>query len=74
MVRDFKIDPDGVYDDAALVLGLGVTYSTLARARRAGQLRSTRKGKRTLYRGQWVIDWLEDGGCRASRKEASHVE
>lgn len=58
----FRIEPEAVYDDAALVLGLGVTYAALARSRRAGTLRASRKGRRTLYRGQWVLDWLDAGG------------
>lgn len=61
MSEAFRIDPDGIYDDAALVLGLGVAHGTLRRARRAEHLRSTRKGHRVLYRGQWIIDWLEQG-------------
>ena len=59
MGEAFRIDPGAIYDDAALVLGLGLTQAALARARRAGHLRSTRKGRRVLYRGRWVIDWLE---------------
>ncbi len=59
MAKNFVLDPDAIYDDAALVLGLGLTFTTLARARRAGHLRYARKGKRVLYRGQWIIDWLE---------------
>ena len=63
MGEAFRIDPEAIYDDAALVLGLGVAQATLGRARRAGHLRSTRKGRRVLYRGHWVLDWLErDGG------------
>lgn len=59
MGETFRIDPAGIYDDSALVLGLGITQATLARARRAGELRFARKGKRTLYRGEWVLTWLE---------------
>ena len=63
MGETFRIDPAGIYDDSALVLGLGLTHAALARARRAGELRFSRKGMRTLYRGQWILDWLEaDGG------------
>lgn len=59
MAETFAIDPDAIYDDGTLVLALGLTFATLGRARRAGELRYTRKGKRVLYRGQWLIDWLE---------------
>jgi hypothetical protein len=53
--------------------GLGVAKMTLEKARRSGQLRSTRKGHRMLYRGQWVIDWLEGrgGGEKARTQDVS---
>ncbi len=59
MGEAFRIDPEAIYDDGALVVGLGVTQATLGRARRDGHLRSTRKGKRVLHLGRWVLDWLE---------------
>ena len=49
MALDFSIVPDGVYDDGALVLGLGVTHAALAQARREGELRYTRKGRRRTW-------------------------
>ncbi len=59
MASTLTIEPNAIYDDGALVLGLSLTHAALARARRAGELRFARKGKRVLYRGQWIIDWLE---------------
>ncbi|MHC4619734.1 MAG: hypothetical protein ACYTEQ_18465 [Planctomycetota bacterium] len=59
MPQAFIVDPKAVYDNGDLLLGLGVTSSALAQARKAKQLRFARKGKRVLYRGQWVIDWLD---------------
>ncbi len=53
-----RIDPDGIYDDLALYQALSISTATLARARRDGSLRYTRKGNRTLYLGRWVMDWL----------------
>lgn len=53
------IDPDGIYDDGLLCGALGVSAQTLARARHDGQLRFSRKGKRILYLGRWVLDWLQ---------------
>jgi hypothetical protein len=53
-----RIASDGVYDDASLYAALEVSASTLANARRDGRLRYTKKGKRILYMGQWVLDWL----------------
>jgi hypothetical protein len=58
MMAPCRIDPHGVYDDGAVLLGLGIPTATLARARRAGRLRYTRQGKRVLYLGQWLLDWL----------------
>ena len=59
MQQQVSIAPDGVYDDGALFLALGLTPATLAQARRAGQLRFSRKGKRTLYLGRWILDWIK---------------
>ena len=57
--RPIVIEPTGVYTDGDLVLGLDLTHATLARARRDGDLRYTRKGKRVLYLGRWLLTWLE---------------
>lgn len=75
-----KIDPDAIYDDATLVLRLGFTTSALSRERRAGRLRYSRRGGRTLYRGEWILQWLvreeADGQpsatARTSDKEVTH--
>jgi hypothetical protein len=53
-----KLDPAGIYDDALLYAALEVSAATLARARRDGRLQYTRQGKRILYLGQWIMDWL----------------
>jgi hypothetical protein len=52
------IDPRGIYDDSLLWAILALNSRTLADARRAGELRFTRKGQRRFYLGQWVLDWL----------------
>jgi hypothetical protein len=54
----YRIDPDQWYDTGAIVLTLDIPSSTIARARRMGQLRYTRKGHRVLYLGRWLLDWL----------------
>jgi hypothetical protein len=58
MHEGYSIDPNHVYDDGSLYMTLGLTPATLAQARRSGELKFTRKGKRTLYLGQWVLDWI----------------
>ena len=54
-----RLDPRGVYDDGTLHVYLGLSPASLADARRRGELRHTRKGKRIIYLGQWILDWLE---------------
>lgn len=65
--RPLVIEPTAVYTDGDLVLGLNLTHATLARARRDGGLRYTRKGKRVLYLGRWLLAWLERAEDRNSR-------
>jgi hypothetical protein len=55
---EFRIDPDALYDEGALILAMDLSSATLARARRTGALRFTRKGHRTFYLGRWLLDWL----------------
>jgi hypothetical protein len=64
-----SIIPTGIYDDTALYEVLGITGPALARARRDGELKYTRKGNRTLYLGEWVLAWLT--GEAAPRKGAT---
>ena len=59
MSDPFIIQPDAVYSDGEVRLALGVTSSALVRARRELRLRFTRQGNSILYRGQWLLDWLE---------------
>jgi hypothetical protein len=52
------IEPNGVYDDDLLCSALEIGSQTLADARRSGALRYTRKGRRVLYVGVWILAWL----------------
>jgi hypothetical protein len=65
------IDPNGFYDDDLLYCALELSSQTLTRARLAGELRFVRKGKRILYLGQWVIDWLTRDASLAEVSNAS---
>jgi hypothetical protein len=58
MTGAVHIEPEAVYDDGSLYMVLGISPSTLARARREGRLKHTRKGKRVFYLGKWVAEWL----------------
>lgn len=66
MIEGFPIDPKAVYDDSALSVGLGVSGESLGRARQSGDLRHVRQGRRILYLGQWILDWLEQDAKGAS--------
>lgn len=59
MTEPVLIDPEALYDDGALRQALGLTSAAMTAARRSGALRFTRKGKRTFYRGAWILAWLE---------------
>jgi hypothetical protein len=59
MIEPISIEPEALYDDGALRQALGLTPACLAAARRAGSLRHARQGKRMLYKGAWVLAWLE---------------
>jgi hypothetical protein len=65
------IQPDAYYDDWMLSEALGLPLGTIATARRTGALLHTQKGKRTLYRGSWVLSWLDSP---ATRKNATSGE
>jgi hypothetical protein len=58
------IQADAFYDDWTLSDALGVPLGTLGGARRSGSLRFTRKGKRILYKGSWVLDWLDSSAVQ----------
>jgi hypothetical protein len=53
------IELEALCDDGALRQALGVTAATLSAARRGGTLRHVRKGHRILYKGAWVLAWIE---------------
>ncbi len=71
MIEPVLIEPEALYDDGALRQALGLTPTTLAAARRAGKLRFTRQGKRTFYKGQWVLAWLESQTATEANREPS---
>ena len=70
MANSLLLEPNRIYDVGAIVLALDVPSSSIDRARRAGSLRSARVGRRVLFRGQWLLDWLERNAGE-SRVEAT---
>ena len=59
MIEPVVIEELAVYDNIGLEHALGVSGANLKRARTAGTLRHTIQGKRILYLGRWILDWLE---------------
>lgn len=59
LLEPARIDPDGIYHDGQARLLLDLPGSTLARARREGTLKYSRRGGRILYQGAWLLAWLD---------------
>lgn len=64
------IQPNAVYEDGDIRLALGLTSTAMAKARRTGVLRFARQGNRTLYRGEWLLAWLDTVSARAEVQHA----
>jgi hypothetical protein len=69
MTSPVEVSPNAIYDDGALYLQVGIAPNATAKARREGKLRYLRVGRRVLYLGQWLLDWL-DSAERVERRSA----
>jgi hypothetical protein len=58
MPDTITIHQTGIYTTDDLCEMLDVSPQTMADARRSGTLRATRKGRRLIYLGEWVLAWL----------------
>ena len=67
MPEPFPIIDRAIYDDKTLNEQAGIDYGTLKKARKAGDIRYATLGKRHVYLGFWIFDWLS----RISVAEAS---
>jgi hypothetical protein len=67
MHKPITVEPTALYDDGSLHILLGLTPTSLAKARQAGTLRYSRKGNRILYLGRWVLEWITVDGTAAKR-------
>jgi hypothetical protein len=61
------IQPTGIYSTDDVCAMLDVSPDTLTAARRSGELRGVRKGRRVIYLGEWLLAWL-----RREQQEAAH--
>jgi hypothetical protein len=73
MIVPARLDPEAVHDDSSLYQVFGLTPTALASARRAGTLRFARSGKRILYLGSWVRDWLERTAAQPVTSQTEEV-
>jgi len=55
------LQPTQWYSDRDLFLAMDIPRQTQAKARAAGRLRYVQTGNTFQYKGQWVLDWLEEG-------------
>lgn len=72
-----RIEPAAVYREGQLRLLLGLSESDLRKARHSKHLRFTSQGRTRLYRGQWVLDWIDSAslnGPEQPRAEAACEE
>jgi len=55
------LHPDAVFSLEQARRALGMEKSTLAREIRLGRLRVSKRGKRYLFLGSWLREWIADG-------------
>lgn len=52
------IHPTAIYSSDDVCAMLDVSPQALTVARRSGELKSARKGRRVVYLGEWLLEWL----------------
>ena len=58
MPQATQIDSESWYGEGDLTRLLELPPTTMPRCRRAGQIRFAKRGRKTFYLGQWIVDWL----------------
>ncbi len=66
-----KLDPDAVYCQSEICEALGITARRLGNAAVAGEVRFAALGSQRMFRGQWIIDWIE-GRTPSSPEDAKN--
>jgi hypothetical protein len=74
MTEPCLILPDAILDDGVLRHLLDIHPDQIARARRSGELKYSRRGGRFFYVGQWVLDWLAGGVDQVAPGERQEAE
>lgn len=68
-----KLDPDAFYDADSVRNLLEVTSHTIGKACRSGDLRCSEQCGRKMFRGKWLIDWIEGRGDQRREGEVQHA-
>lgn len=72
-----RFEAGSIYDESAVRTALGLTEHALRRGRSREGLRSSRRGRKRFYRGEWILAWLSGGVAvpdqSGIRREAAHV-
>lgn len=68
-----KIDPDAFYDARSVRALLGVTSHAIGKACRGGELQFNDLPGRRMFRGEWLIDWLEGRSRENMNREVRHA-
>jgi len=71
MVQPVRIEPGSIYDESALLFNLGLARASVLQARRDGLLRFACVGRKNLYLGRWILDWLEATSMMAPAKDGA---
>lgn len=74
MATTIQIDPTAVYDEGAVALALDLPLNTLLRARRSGELRFVRRGRRVFITGRHLLAWLTPDPCGAAPVASLSIE
>lgn len=69
-----RIDPEQWYSDTNLLLMLDLQRDAQRGAREAGLLKYTKRGQTFLYKGQWVLDWLNGPTIAEAKGEAAKLQ
>jgi hypothetical protein len=66
------VDPNGVYEEGSIAIALGITLSSLLTARRVGELKFVRRGRRVFITGRNLLAWMEPSTATPA-KVVNHV-
>jgi hypothetical protein len=63
-----RIERDAVYGLESAREALNLRENCLSREIRLGRLRASKRGKRIMILGSWLIQWIESGEVKRGQK------